>query len=168
MNIMETDRLILRTTILQDTNDLYKQVFSNDDVIKFTFGSDGLNIDETKDFIKNNCNFDKKLGLSTLIEKISGRVIGLAGNMECNYLEKKDYEFGFILGKEFWGKGYATEIGKAQINFIKNEFKGKRVLALVHKDNMASIKTIEKLGLNYLTTVPTNGRGNRKVYIQNF
>jgi len=168
MNIMETDRLILRTTIPQDTNDLYKQVFSNDVVVKFTFGSDGLNIDETKDFIKNNCNFDKKLGLSTLIEKISGRVIGLAGIIECNYLEKKDYEFGFILGKEFWSKGYATEIGKAQINFIKNEFKGKRVLALVHKDNIASIKTIKKLGLNYLTTVPTNGRGNREVYIKNF
>jgi ribosomal-protein-alanine N-acetyltransferase len=168
MNIIETDRLILRTTILQDTNDLYKQVFSNNDVVKFTFGSDGLNIDETKDFIKNNCNFDKKLGLSTLVEKIRGRIIGLAGNIECNYLEKKDYEFGFILGKEFWGKGYATEIGKAQINFIKNELKGKRVLALVHKDNVASIKTIEKLGLNHLTTVPTNGRGNREVYIKNF
>ncbi|MGB7403670.1 MAG: GNAT family N-acetyltransferase [Arcobacter sp.] len=168
MNIIETDRLILRTIILQDINDLYKQVFFNEDVVKFTFGSDGLNIDETKDFIKNNCNFDKKLGLSTLVEKISGRIIGLAGNIECNYLEKKDYEFGFILGKEFWGKGYATEIGKAQINFIKNELKGKRVLALVHKDNVDSIKTIEKLGLSHLTTVSTNDRGNRELYIKNF
>ncbi|MFA9374098.1 MAG: GNAT family N-acetyltransferase, partial [Poseidonibacter sp.] len=92
----------------------------------------------------------------------------LAGNIECNYLDEKDYEFGFILGKDFWGKGYATEIGKAQIDFIKNELKGKRVLALVHKDNIGSIKTIEKLGLIHLTTVQTDGRGNREVYIKNF
>ena len=66
------------------------------------------------------------------------------------------------------GQGYATEIGKAQIDFIKNELKARRVLALVHKDNIASIKTIEKLALIHLTTVPTDGRGNREVYIKKF
>lgn len=168
MIILETDRLLLRTTTLDDTNDLYEQVFSNEDVVQFTFGREGLNIEKTEDFIKNNCNFDSKLGLSTLIEKNSGNIIGLAGNIECNYLDEKDYEFGFILGKDFWGKGYATEIGKAQIDFIKNELKAKRVLALVHKDNIGSIKTIEKLGLIHLTTVQTDGRGNREVYIKKF
>ena len=168
MIILETARLLLRTTRLDDTNDLYKQIFSNEDVVQFTFGREGLNIEETENFIKNNCNFDSKLGLSTLIEKKSGNIIGLAGNIECNYLDEKDYEFGFILGKDFWGKGYATEIGQVQIDFIKNELKAKKVLALVHKDNIASIKTIKKLGLIHLTTVQTNGRGNREVYIKKF
>lgn len=168
MIILETERLLLRTTTLDDTNDLYEQVFSNEEVVQFTFGREGLNIEETEEFIKNNCNFDKELGLSTLVEKKSGNIIGLAGNLECNYLDEKDYEFGFILGKDFWGKGYATEIGKAQIDFIKNKLKAKRVLALVHKENIGSIKTIEKLGLNHFTTVPTVGRGNREVYIKKF
>ena len=103
MIILETNRLLLRTTTLDDTNDLYEQVFSNKDVVQFTFGREGLNIEETENFIKNNCNFDSKLGLSTLIEKNSGNIIGLAGNIQCNYLDEKDYEFGFILGKDFWG-----------------------------------------------------------------
>lgn len=168
MKILETKRLILRTTILEDASDLYTQVFSNDEVVKYTFGSDGLDIEKTKEFIKQNCNFDSNFGLSTLVEKESGKIIGLAGNLECNYLDTKDYEFGFILGRDFWGKGYATEIGQAQIDYVKDIIKAPRVLALVHKENLGSVKTIEKLGLSYLTTVPTNGRGDREVYLKNF
>ena len=168
MKILETNRLILRTTSLNDIDDLYTQVFSNDEVVRYTFGSDGLNLEDTKEFIKANCNFDKEFGLSTLIEKKSNKIIGLAGNIQCSYLETLDYEFGFILGREFWGKGYATEIGQAQIDYIKNKIKAKRVLALVHKNNLASIKTIEKLGLSHFISIQTDGRGEREVYIRYF
>ncbi len=164
MNILETKRLILRTVEEKDFDILYEEVFSNKEVVKFTFGKELFTLEDSKKFMKKNCNFNEKLGLSTLLEKNTKKVIGLAGVIKCDYLNLIDYEFGFILGKSFWGKGYAKEIGKAQIDFIKKEIKTNRVLALVDESNIASVKTIEKLGLSYLTSITTEGRGNRKVY----
>jgi len=168
MNIIKTQRLIIRNTKIEDIEDLYKQVFSNDEVVKYTFGKELSNFDDVKDFVEKNCNFDKKLGLSTLVEKDSSKVIGLAGVIECNYLDSVDYEFGFILGSDFWGKGYASEIGQAQIDYVKNEIKAKRVLALAHKENEASVKCINKLGLEYKTTISTENRGDREVFSLDF
>lgn len=168
MNILETQRLIIRNTKIEDTEELYKQVFSNDEVVKYTFGKELSSFDDVKDFIEKNCNFDKKLGLSTLVEKDSSKVIGLAGVIECNYLDSVDYEFGFILGSDFWGKGFATEIGQAQIDYIKDVIKAKRVLALAHKENEASVKCINKLGLEYITTISTENRGDREVFSLDF
>lgn len=120
MNIIETQRLIIRNTKTEDIEELYKQVFSNDEVVKYTFGKELSSFEDVKSFVEKSCNFDKKLGLSTLVEKDSSKVIGLAGVIECDYLGNTDYEFGFILGSNFWGgRGYATEIGQAQINYIK-------------------------------------------------
>lgn len=168
MEILNTQRLILRTTSLDDVQALYDEVFSNNEVVKFTFGKELFDLAQTEEFIKNNCNFDSKLGLSTIVEKQSNKIIGVGGVLECTYLNQTDYEFGFILGENFWGKGYATEIGQAQVDMIKNEIKAPRVLALAHKDNAGSLHCIKKLGLEYLKTIPTDGRGDREVFVREF
>lgn len=123
-------------------------------------------LDDTKNFIEKNGNFDSKIGLSVLVEKDSDNIIGLAGLLECDYLGEKDFEFGFILAQEFWGKGYATEIGQAQIDFVKNELKRDRVLAIAAPENSSSIKTIKKLGLKLEKSITLNERGNREVYLK--
>lgn len=119
MKILETTRLILRTVNHEDIPQLYKKIFSDIEVIKLTFGNELFNLEECTKFIKENCNFDKEIGLSAIIEKQTNTLIGLGGVLQCEYLNQKDYEIGFILAKEFWGKGYATEIGQAQIDYVK-------------------------------------------------
>lgn len=168
MTILESNRLILRNTVDEDIATLYKNIFNDKDVVEHTFGNDLKSFEEVENFIKTSCNYYNKLGLSTLLEKQSNTIIGLAGIIKCEYLEQIDYEFGFILSKNYWGKGYAKEIGLAQIKYTKDELKAKRVLALAHKENIASLNLIKKLGLEYIKTVPTNGRGDREVYKLDF
>lgn len=169
MNILTTNRLHLRTLKQNDIEDIYKKIFSQKEVVEHTFGKELLNFEQAKEFIKNNCNFNNQLGLSAIIETKTQKLIGLGGVLKCNYLQEEDYEFGFILCKESWGKGYATEIGQAQIEFIKDIIKAPRVLALASPQNQASIHTIKKLGLTYLKDIKTkDGRGVREVYINNF
>lgn len=168
MNIITTKRLILRNTKLEDIDTLHDIIFKDPTVVKYTFGSEIFNYEDTAKFINENCNFDKKLGLSTLIEKQTNNIIGLAGVMKVNYLEKEDYEFGFILSLNSWGKGYAKEIGDAQIEYIKTNLNTSRAIALVHKQNASSLKCIEKLGLKYLTSIKIENRGNREVYSVDF
>lgn len=163
MEILTTKRLSLRTLKEEDFLTLYTKVFSDYEVVKNTFGSSMFSKEETFEFLKTNGNFDKQLGLSALIEKQTNKIIGLAGVLKCEYLEQIDYEIGFILEKESWNKGYAKEIGFAQIEFIKNILKQKRAIALVSNNNQASIKSLEKLNFKYEKTIEVK-RGERLIY----
>lgn len=168
MQILTTKRLILRHTQFEDADFLYEHIFKDVDVVKYTFGKEMFTKEQSLEFIKNNCNLNKAFGLSTLIEKETDEIIGLAGVVECEYLEQKDYEFGFILAKKAWGKGYATEIGQAQIDFIKNILKAPRVLALAAKENEGSTHAIKKLGLEFVKDIHIPKRGAREVYLKSF
>lgn len=168
MQLLTTKRLILRNTKLEDSDFLYELVFKDEDVVRHTFGKEMFTKEQTIEFIKNNCNLDKEYGLSTLIEKQTNEIIGLAGVVKCEYLEQTDYEFGFILARKAWGKGYATEIGQAQIDFIRDVVKAPRVLALAAKENSGSANAIKKLGLEFVKDIHIPNRGAREVYLKSF
>ena len=163
MHILNTNRLILRTLLKDDFETLYEKIFSDYEVVENTFGSTMFSKEETFEFLLKNGNFDSNIGLSVLEEKERNTIIGLAGVLPCSYLNEDDYEIGFILEKKSWGKGYAKEIGSAQIEQIKSELNKHRALAVVAPINKASIKSLEKLGFVYEknTIIP---RGERLVY----
>lgn len=167
MEILNTQRLMLKTTKKEDFKILHEVIFSDKNVYRYTFGKEGFTFEQTCQFLKTNANFSSKIGLSTLIEKTSSNIIGLAGVLPCDIFEKEDFEIGFILAKNAWGKGYAKEIGFAQIEFVKNTLKKPRVLALASPKNENSIKTIKSLGLIYIKNTPTP-KGERAVFMKEF
>ena len=167
MEILNTNRLILRTMNENDIEPLYRIVFNDVDVTKHTFGSSNFTFEECVKFLKENGNFSNKLGLSVLVEKSTNKIIGLAGVLECEYLTNKDYEIGFILERDSWGKGYAKEIGIAQCKQIKDDLKQKRALAVAHKNNLSSIRCLKSLGFEYIKSVETK-RGEREVFSLEF
>jgi len=78
------------------------------------------------------------------------------------YIIDEDYtvgEIGWIISKEHWGKGYATEAARAMIDFARNELKLKRIIAHCDSENVASYKVMEKLGMSFISK--TGGRRNR-------
>ena len=157
---METQRLTLREINKEDITALYELIFSDKDVVKYTFGKN--NIAEQKIY-----EYVKQIGLKVLESNNTKEIIGLAGILPCSYLQEDDYEFGFILAKKFWGLGYASEIGRAQIASIKNSFTQNRAIATVSPENIASIKYLEKLGLKYEKTIFTD-RGEKLIYVIKF
>ena len=104
-----------------------------------------------------------QLGVLTL--KGSGTVIGFAGLLESTAIGKQDFEIGFVLGREFWGRGYATEIGVAQIEYGLEQKKCSRLLAFVAPENDASKSALVKIGMQHHSTIETSSRGKRDVYI---
>ncbi len=157
---MKTERLRLREINREDDTTLYEFIFRDQDVVRYTFGKDVISEQNVYEYVK-------QIGLKVIENNMTKEIIGLAGVLPCPYLGRDDYEFGFILAKKFWGLGYAGEIGKAQIEFIKNTLLKTRAVATVYPQNFASIKCIEKLGLKYETTVSTD-RGERLVYLIEF
>jgi [ribosomal protein S5]-alanine N-acetyltransferase len=64
--------------------------------------------------------------------------------------QKKDWEIGYILRKEEWGKGFATEIARNLIDFGFNELNLPEIFATVDDDNFASIRVLKKVGMSFL------------------
>ena len=78
-------------------------------------------------------------------------IIGWAGLQYL--LELDETEVGFLLDQPFWGRGYATEAALASLQFGFEHFSLDHMIALVHPDNLASQRVIEKCGMTYMETI---------------
>ena len=59
----------------------------------------------------------------------------------------QESELGWIIHKDHWGKGYASEAAKAILDFALEKLKVKKVIAHCDYRNKASIRIIEKIGM---------------------
>ena len=60
-----------------------------------------------------------------------------------------EYDIGFRFFKKYWNKGYATESSKACLSYGINELKMTEILGRAMKENKASIRVLEKIGLEF-------------------
>lgn len=68
-------------------------------------------------------------------------------------------ELGWILNKKYWGHGYAFEAAKQIIDFSVEFLNIKHFVAHCDSENIASYKTMEKLGMKRVLT--SKNRKNR-------
>jgi RimJ/RimL family protein N-acetyltransferase len=78
-------------------------------------------------------------------EKETGAIIGRVGLM---YPEGNPaVEIGWVFARETWGKGYASEAGRAALDYAFDVVKAPRVIARVYTGNAGSIAVAKKLGM---------------------
>jgi [ribosomal protein S5]-alanine N-acetyltransferase len=143
--ILTTSRLTLRTTTENDISVLQNLIFGDSDVMRFAFAGAPMARDTAEDFIRRFFTFGVSLtGMAVLTEQPTGEVIGFAGLSPCDALADDDFEIGFVLARQAWGRGIATEIGEAQLVFGFDRLKCGRLLGLVDPRNAPSIHALEK------------------------
>lgn len=74
-----------------------------------------------------------------------GEAIGLCGLLRRDTLPDPDLGYAFL--QRHWGRGYALEAGEAVLRYAQATLALPRVLAIVNPDNAASIKVLERLGM---------------------
>lgn len=74
-------------------------------------------------------------------------VIGFGGVALMHYLDIERVNLGYRFGVPAWGKGYATELGNAALDYAFNELKLLEVYGLVRPTHQVSIRVLEKIGL---------------------
>lgn len=77
-------------------------------------------------------------------ERSSGRLIGRAGII--NPAEWPGAEVGYLLGRAWWGRGYATEAARAAMDWGFKEIAFPDLLSLIDPDNHASVAVATRLG----------------------
>lgn len=164
--LIDSERLFVRRPRQEDFDILHQEVLSDVEVMRVAFQGPLSDRDKAFDFFSNVLDHDatgRKPG--TLIERSTNDVIGFAGPLLCSVLGALDYEIGFVLARHAWGRGYASEIGRAQIEYGFTKLGLDRVLAQVSPENAASIRVLERLGMQLCTTTKTSDRGARLVYV---
>jgi len=163
--IITTPRLLLRTLREADISELHQRIFGVRDVMRRVFAGAAMTAAESKAFIRDNFSSTvAATSLGVLVDRASGDVLGFAGLLPSTALAADDPEIGFVLARHAWGHGFATEIGRAQLAHGFAQLGRPRLLALVAEANAASIRTVQKLGMSYHSTVEPVGRSPRRVY----
>ena len=164
--IIVTSRLCLRGPVSADLQALHDNILSDAAVMALAFAGEPMSWAQSRDFFHLNFDHDaggKKLGILT--ERTTAEAIGFAGLLPCDALGEPDYELGFVLRRSAWGRGYATEIGRGQLDHGFNVLGLRRLLALVSPANEASATVLQKIGMKLYSNVNRVSRGDRHVYV---
>ena len=94
-------------------------------------------------------------GMWAIELKGTGEMIGRAGFI---YPEGwPGFELGWMVAKPFWGRGYATEAAEAALDYAQRELDKSRVISLIRRDNLPSIRVAEKIGARFESEVELLG-----------
>ena len=149
MHIGETERLYLRPFVSDDLED-FASLNADRDVMRYIVdGEPQTKQQATGRFRAVIDHHDKHgFGLCAVIEKASSAFLGFCG---LQFLDNTlEVEVGYRLAKRFWGKGFATEAAKASLQYGFEELGLDQIVAVVHPENAASQRVIEKVGLHYV------------------
>lgn len=147
--IIETERLILRSFKSDDINDFYEYA-SVDGVGEMAGWNHHKSIDITREILDRFINEDK---VFAIVLKENNKAIGSIGiekyGMEEALTEFDGYqgrEIGYVLSKDYWGKGLMPEAVRAINYYLFNELNLDFLICGYYNFNNQSKRVQEKCG----------------------
>jgi ribosomal-protein-alanine N-acetyltransferase len=91
-----------------------------------------------------------------VIEKATSKLTGWCG-LRYNP-DKDEYDIGFRFFRVYWNQGHATETAKRCIDYGFKEQGIQRITRKAMKENISSMKVLEKIGMTYKDTFHFDGQ----------
>jgi ribosomal-protein-alanine N-acetyltransferase len=98
-----------------------------------------------------------------VVERTTGRVIGECGLIQKEVEGRQELELVYVLARDAWGRGYATEAAAAVRDAAEREGIT-RLIALIDPENPASARVACKIGMQLEREVIRPGGAIRQVY----
>ena len=165
MNIrLETERLWLRPFVAEDLPAMIP-IQLNPDVMRYVDDGKTCPPDQTKRFLQRNLDWsphDPK-GFLAIERKSDQALLGWCGLLSCEIEGVAETEIGYLLAKEAWGQGYATETTKKLLHHAFYTAHFTQLIAMTHPRNVPSQHVLHKCGfqLEKRVTLP---KGERLIY----
>jgi len=141
LEIIQTDRLILRGINEEDTYEIVKWR-SDPEVYRFFKNPHQISVKEHLAWYNNSYLVNEDRFDWMCIEKATGGkvgVFGLAKTSDC-------VEVNYLLAPEAQHKGYAAESIEGIIRYARKKWHVKRVVAEIHRDNTPSLALVQGMG----------------------
>jgi RimJ/RimL family protein N-acetyltransferase len=87
------------------------------------------------------------LGIRATILRASGQMVGRCGLFYSEIEGKKQVELAYLIDRDYWGTGLATEAGRVLVDDGLKSFE--KIMAVISPQNLASLRVAEKLGFEY-------------------
>ena len=164
--MIETERLILRKPRLHDAGDL-AVAYADPEVVRFMGDGSTATREQLEQEISQWLERWESWGLSlfSVERREDGRVVGRAGFLlwdpETWEIPGDETELGWLLAREHWGRGYATEAALALRDWAFEERGLTRLISLINHDNLRSIRVAERIGERYERDVEIRGTPGR-------
>jgi len=149
---LQLPRLLLRP-LQPDDADVLHRIYQQDGVLRYFPSPNPPPLEKVQRFVAAQQAHWETHGYGNwgILPHGEREIIGWAG---LQFLpELNETEVGYLLDRQFWGKGYATEIARASLQFGFEHFQFKQIIALVHPENIASQRVIQKCGMGYIETI---------------
>jgi len=90
-----------------------------------------------------------ELGLWATIHKETGKFIGRCGLRPWTIDRQNEVEVAYLISKAYWGQGLGTEAAQSILDYGFEKLNLSRLICLIDKENLASIKVAEKIGMTF-------------------
>jgi ribosomal-protein-alanine N-acetyltransferase len=140
----ETDRLVLQRPRANDLEAIFVRYASDPDVTHFVAWPRHTSLADTEAFLAfSDAEWDRwPAGPYILRSRADGALLGSTGlAFETSYRASS----GYVLAKDAWRKGYATEALQAIVE-IARMVGIRRLYAICHTEHRASWRVLEKAG----------------------
>jgi RimJ/RimL family protein N-acetyltransferase len=161
--ILETERLILRRQVREDTPALVA-LWTDEEVTRYMGGP--RDPDKLQEIFEATATdpFAELYDLWPVLEKDTGRVVGHCGVLDKDVEGRQVFELVYVFVKAVWGRGYATEMACALRDYAFENFSLAKLSALIEPENTASACVAQKVGMGFIKEVMRPGNELRHLY----
>lgn len=162
----ETLRLVFREFDAASDGENAYRLNLDPEVLRYTGDQPFASVEDAAHFLRNYPDYRKNgYGRWAVLEKESGEFLGW-----CGLKRHPDHtiDIGYRFFRKHWGKGYATESAQSCLTYGFEVLGLDEIIAHVERNNIASVRVLEKIGLRYWKDETYDGMGDCLIYrIQN-
>lgn len=150
-----TERLILRDWSTDDV-DAYAAIIGDPEVMRYIGNGKVRDRAQAEEFVRSMMRHQEERGwMRFAVEHTeSGQLMGFSGFDD----KHGPLDFGWRLGRAFWGGGYGYEASAAALWVGREVFGLKGITAQSYPENAGSIRIMEKMGMSLIGTGEEHGR----------
>ena len=144
---LSTERLYIRPWQKSDRPALERMV-RDEEMMRYITRSRTWSDEEVDELLERQARHLVKYGIcfGAAVLAETGEVIGMVGIQPH---DDGQFELGWWIWKEYWGRGYATEAAAAFIEHARDVMGLGRLVAVIDPPNLASGKVAAKLGMQF-------------------
>lgn len=162
--ILETERLYLREMTEDDFPSLCLML--QDPEVMYAYAGP-FNDEEAHQWLDKQLNnyLRDGFGLWAVILKETGEMIGQCGLTLQDCAGDEVLEVGYLLRKEFWHQGYATEAAQGCVEYAFITLFAPGVYSLVRDTNLPSQQVAKRLGMQEIGSIVKHYRGQEMPHL---
>lgn len=152
--VVETERLVLRGFVGEDL-DAFAAISADPQTMQYVGGVRSREDVWNAIAVISGHWALRGFGMWAVDEKETGRLVGRIGLYHPEGWP--GIEVGWVLARDVWGRGYATEGAKASVRYAYDAVRVDRLITIIDPRNERSIRVAERLGASFSEQITLRG-----------